>query len=314
MQKDEKSNFMNGTILSLLSISMKGISQVFLIEKALTGFVILIAISVSSFPLGIITLFSAIIGTLTAKISGADEDLISKGLFGYNSVLTGMALYIFLSGPYMWIVALIGASLATIITATFMHFMAKSEIPILTFPYIILTWLVLLSAYKLQTIKLSPALTPQNLSNWELHTGGEIHFINYIFSGIGQVYFLTNAIPGILIFIAVFLAGRKFGLYAAIGNIVAFITAYTLGGEHNIIMLGLYGYNAILTIVAVSVVFTNEKSSITPLTGIIAASISVPITAGISILLLPYGLPALTMPFVISTWLILSARKVLPKL
>lgn len=314
MRKDGHDTFIYGSLFPLLSASLKGISQVFLIEKNITGFIILIAITVSSYSLGIITLLSAIIGTLVGKFGGADERLVNKGLMGYNSVLTGMALHLFLSGPYMWVVALVGSALAAIITAALMQFMGEIGIPILSFPYIILTWSILLATYKLDTIKLSPALTPQNLLNWEFNTGGKIHFIDYIFNGIGQIYFLANAPAGILIFIAVFWAGRKLGIYAAIGNVVAFLTAYILGGEHTLIMLGLYGYNAILTIVAVSVVFTNENSRITPLIGILAAVLSVPITASVSILLLPYGLPALTMPFVLSTWLILGARKVLPRL
>ncbi|MCY8353618.1 urea transporter [Bacillus haynesii] len=36
-----------------------------------------------------------------------------------------------------------------------------------------------------------------------------------------------------------------------------------------------------------------------------------PITAGLSTYLLPYGLPVLTMPFVLCSWLFLGARKVL---
>ena len=69
---------------------------------------------------------------------------INQGLFGYNSVLTGMALALFLSGPYMWIIALVGSAVAAIFTATMMHFMQKTEIPILTFPFIVLTWFILL--------------------------------------------------------------------------------------------------------------------------------------------------------------------------
>ncbi|KAA0948770.1 urea transporter [Sporosarcina sp. ANT_H38] len=304
----------NKRSLSFLSAALKGISQVILIDNALSGFIILLAITISSYSLGIIALLSAIIGTLVGKLGGADEKLINQGLLGYNSVLTGLALALFLTGPYMWLVALTGSAVAAIITASMMHFMGKTEVPILSFPYIILTWFILLASYKLEGINLSPTLVPQNLSNWELNTAGEIYFLDVIFNGIGEIFFLSAALPGILIFIAVFIAGWKLGIYAIIGNIVALLTAYVLGGEHNVIMLGLYGYNAILTIIAVSAVFKNEHSRFSPITGILAACLTVPLTASISIWLLPYGLMALTMPFVLCTWLILGARKVLPKL
>jgi urea transporter len=300
--------------LTFIAASLKGISQVILIENAITGLLILIAITVESYYLGIIALLSAIIGTLVAKFGGADKQSINQGLLGYNSVLTGMALASFLSGPYMWIIALVGSAIAAIFTATMMHFMQKTEIPILTFPFIILTWFILLASYKLKAIRLSPTLEPQNLTYWQLDISGEINVLQDIFNGIGQVFFLDNIISGIIISIAVFLGGKKIGFYAVIGNVVSILIAYFLGGEHTLIARGLYGYNAILTIIAVSVVFNPEHNRFALLSGIIAACLTVPITAGISTLLLPYGLPVLTMPFVLCSWLILSARKVMPNL
>ncbi|MCQ6282453.1 urea transporter [Bacillus sp. EB600] len=314
METKKRSLLNKGGFFPLLSASLKGISQVILIENAIAGLLILIAITISSYYLGIISISSAIIGTLVGKFGGADEKSINQGLLGYNSVLTGMALALFLSGPYMWIVALAGAAIAAIFTATMMHFMKNTEIPILTFPFIILTWFILLSTYRLKSIKLSSALVPQDLTHWNLNIAGDIDWPDGIFHGIGQVFFLDNTMSGILIFIAVFFAGRKLGFYAIIGNLVSVIVAYFLGGEHSLIVLGLYGYNAILTMIAVSAVFKSEHNRFALLSGIIAACLTVPIAAGLSIWLLPYGLPALTMPFVLCSWMFLGARKVLPKM
>lgn len=310
LQGNEKPN-KEGRLNAFLIESLKGISQIIFIENTITGLFILSAITVSSFYLGVLALLSAMIGTLIAKIGGADEKMISQGLLGYNSVLTGIALGLFLSGPYMWIVALVGAAITAILTATMMHFIGNTGIPILTFPFIILTWFTLLASYKLKNITLSDALTPQSLANWELHIAGKINLLDGIFNGIGQIFFITNALPGILLFLGVFWASRKMGFYAVIGNAFAFIVAVALGGEHELIMFGLYSYNAILTILAVSAVFNTKENRYAPFTGILAACITVPLAASVSIWLLPYGLPALTMPFVLSTWLILGARKIM---
>ncbi|MCY9389632.1 urea transporter [Bacillus haynesii] len=298
----------------LITASLKGISQVILIENVMTGFLILIAITIFSYYLGIIALLSAIIGTLVGKLGAADEKIINQGLLGYNSVLTGMALASFLTGPYMWLVALIGSAVAAIFTAAMMHVTKRTEVPILTFPFVILTWFILLASYKLTGIRLSSALIPQDLTHWKLKIAGEVNLMDGIFHGIGQVFFLNNTVSGILIFLAVFWAGRKLGLYAVIGNAVAIIIAFLLGGERSLITLGLYGYNAILTILAVSAVFKSEHNRFAFLSGIISACLTVPITAGLSTYLLPYGLPVLTMPFVLCSWLFLGARKVLSNL
>ncbi|MFZ7943601.1 urea transporter [Neobacillus sp. 19] len=299
------------TLTWLMVTTLKGISQVVLVENAVSGFIIFAAISVASVPLGLITLFSAVIGTLIAKIGRADPNSVNQGIYGYNSVLTGMALYLFLSGEDRWIIALIGAAITAFFTAAMIHFMRQTGVPILTLPYIILTWFFLLTTYRLTTFQLSPDLTPQSLSNWTLNIKGEANWLDGAVNGIGQVFFLDYSVSGILLFIALFWAGWRIGLYAMVGNLAALVTSYGLGGEHSLIFKGLYGYNAILTIIAVSLVF-NENHKTGLIFGTIAACFTVPISASIVTWLLPYGLPPLTMPFVFCTWLFLGARKVLP--
>jgi urea transporter len=62
------------------------------------------------------------------------------------------------------------------------------------------------------------------------------------------------------------------------------------------VALGLYGYNATLAAVALSL---RRRSLLAPLLGIVA---SVPITEYFPTL----GLPALTAPFVLATWLVIA--------
>lgn len=297
-----------------LTVSLKGISQVILIENAVTGAIILLAIMVSSFSLGVIALLSAMIGALVGRLGGADDKLVNQGLFGFNSVLTGMALYLFLTGPYHWILSLIGAFLAAIVTAALMHVMKNTGLPVLTFPFVGLTLFTLLISYRLSAVHISNALVPQSLWQWKLDITGPFNLKEGIFTGIGQVFFLDYTISGILLFVAVFWAGWRYGLYALLGNAVALVTALVLGAERSLIFVGLYGYNGILTAIAVAVVFNTSKRQLSYVTGIFAACLTVPITSSLHSWLLPFGLPPLTMPFVLSTWIVLSARKVLPRL
>ncbi|MBA9028724.1 urea transporter [Peribacillus huizhouensis] len=314
MEKRKSNLSYEHSFFSFITATLNGISQVILIENPLTGVLILLAITISDYFLGMISLVSAIIGTLIGTIGGADKKIVNQGLFGYNSVLTGIALTEYLNGPYQWIIALIASAIAALFTAALMHIMRKTEIPILTFPYFVLTWFILLASYRLETFHLSADLEPQSLANWTLNIAGKGNWIEGSFKGIGQIFFLDNTLSGVLLFIAIFFAGWKFGLYAIIGNITALLVSYQLEGEHGLIFMGLYGYNAILAILAVSIVFNTERTKFSFITGIIAACLTVPIMAGLSTLLLPYGLPALTMPFVLSTWLLLGAKKVLPKI
>ena len=297
-----------------IKVSLKGISQVILIENTITGAIILLAIMISSIPLGVIAILSAMLGTIVGKLGGAEKEIVEQGLFGFNSVLTGMALYLFLTGPYHWILSLIGALLAAIVTAALMHVMKKTGIPVLTFPFIILTLFTLLVSYRLSAVHISNELVPQSLWQWELDITGPFNLTEGIFTGIGQVFFLDYAISGALLFVAVFWAGWRLGLYAFLGNAAALLTAIILEAERSLIFVGLYGYNGILTAIAVSLVFNSSTRRVSYVTGIAAACLTVPIAASLHTWLLPFGLPPLTMPFVLSTWLFLGARKVLPKL
>lgn len=314
IQKGKSKSWKAGDMYKFFVASLKGISQIMLIENSTTGVLILVAITIASPYLGMITLLSVMIGTFVAKVSGANHQTIQAGLFGYNSALTGLALAFFLVGPYAWIIALFGAAIVALLTAAFMHSMKETEIPVLTFPFVIITWFLLLTSYKLNVFQLSPSLTSVELANMTLDFSGTINWFDGFVLSIAQIFFLDHLVSGILLFIALFLAGWRYGVYAVIATITSLLTAYVLGGEHSLISLGLYGYNAILTIIAVSIVFKDKENVFALYSGIFGASLTIVITASITIWLFPLGLPALTMAFILSTWLFLAARKVMPNL
>lgn len=311
---NDNSDFSKGEFTSVILASLRGFSQVVFIENAISGVMILLAITISSYKLGIISLLSSIVGTLIGKIGGAQKNSVNSGLFGYNSVLTGLAVSLFLTGPSRWGIALLGAMVAAIFTATMMHFLKNIDLPILTFPFIILTWFVLLASYKLDVFHLNDSLVPQSLAYWQLNIAGELNWTAGFLNNIEQIFFLDHPFSGVLLYSAIFVASWQLGLNAVIGSVIALLLSYGLGGEHSLILGGLYGYNAILTCMAVSIVFSSQSNRFKLVSGILATCLTIPLTASFSTWLLPYGLPVLTMPFVVSTWLFLCARKVLPNL
>lgn len=313
MKKDKIKTFRDKGLDTYISISLKSISQVMLLENPVSGLIILLGITIADYRLGIVTIISAIIGNLVGIAGGVDKDILEKGLLGYNSVLTGIALSSFLAGNIRYEIAIVGAGFAAIITAALINFLKKIDIPVLTIPYMILTWLFLLASFHLKIFELSPTLTPQDLSKWELVTTGPLDFLGGIVNGIGQVYFQNKFLVGLLILIGIFWGNYKFGIYTVLGTALGWSVAYVLGAEHVLINLGLYGYNAVLTMIAVSLVFDVDRP-FAKVAGCIAAIVTVPFTAGINTWLSVYGLPVLTMPFVIVTWFFISAQKVLPKL
>ncbi|MCM3711875.1 urea transporter [Sporosarcina luteola] len=298
----------SGKRFPFLMATMKGISMVLLIENWVTGLLILTAISITSLQLGLIAFLSAAIGTLFGRVGGGNPLSVERGLYGYNPMLTGMALILYLEGPASWLVAIFGAVIAAAFTASVMRFLQPAGMPTLTFPYIVTTWLLMLSSYRFETFGLTEEIVPQSLSHWKLESAGEIHWSSAFLDGAGQIFFLQGFAAGLLLFLGIFIANRRMGVYALAGNFIGMITAYILGGEHTLIDAGLYGYNAILTALAVGVVFQAGGTRISVFSAVIASVLTVVIIGSVDTILLPYGLPALTMPFALSTSIFIGAR------
>lgn len=300
-------------LYELISASLKGFSQVILVENAVSGFLILIGITLHSPSLGVMAFLSALVGTITAKYCGGDRTMISAGIYSFNSVLSGITAILFLSGDKRWFLALLAAALASLAMAILSKWFAKWGVPVLTIPFVFITWIGLLVAYRTDKLYMNPDFVTSSPAQWNLPIEGTPTLLVGLIKGIGEVFVIDSLWTGSFILIGLFLAGWRFGVYAIIGTFVSWLAAYFIGVDTQSLNLGLYNYNAVLTIIAVSLVFDN-KAEKTPLTGIIAATLTVPVTAGLELLLNPLGLPALTFPFILCTWLFIGARKFFPKI
>ena len=300
-------------LLLLISSSLKGFSQVLLVGNAFSGFLILIGISLHSPALGMMAFLCSIVGTMTGKYFGGNRAQISNGIYGFNSVLCGIVAILFLHGDKRWFIAIFAAALAAITMKLLTKVLDKWNIPIMTFPFVIITWIGLLIAYRVDKLYMDPNFVISSPAMWNLAVEGRPTLIIGMIKGIGEVFVIDSLWTGLLILVALFCVGSRFGLYAIIGAFASWITAYFIGADTQSLNLGLYNYNAVLTIIAVSLVF-EHKSKKTLLTGIIAAMLTVPVTAGLELLLDPLGLPALTFPFIFCTWLFIALRKVFPKI
>ena len=297
----------------LISSSLKGFSQVILVDNAFSGLLILIGIALHSPFLGLMALLSSLVGTITAQYCGGDCSMNRAGIYSFNSVLSGITVILFLTGDNRWIIALLAAAISALSMAFLTKRFAKWGIPVLTIPFVLITWIGLLVAYQIDVLHIDPGFVTSSPARWNLPAEGTPTLLVGLIKGIGEVFVIDSLLTGSLILVGLFLAGWRFGVYAIIGTFASWLTAYFIGVDTQSLNLGLYNYNAVLTIIAVSLVF-DGKTEKTPLTGIIAASLTVPLTAGFELLLDPLGLPVLTFPFILCTWLFIAARKFFPKI
>jgi urea transporter len=85
-------------ILDFFFTLFNGIAEVPLFSSPITGILILAGVFLASRKAGIMMVLSGLIGAGMAILLGAPYGLVAFGLFGYNSILTGMAFW---SGPFV---------------------------------------------------------------------------------------------------------------------------------------------------------------------------------------------------------------------
>lgn len=291
----------------LFSISLKGFSQVMLMESALSGGLILLGISLHSPFLALMALLASVIGTLTGNYLGGDKTAVKSGLFGFNSLLSGIAVMLFLHVSWRWLVVPLVGCAAAILMIFFSKILDRWHIPVLTVPFVLITWLALLLTYSIDGLHINPSFATASPTKWLIPYEGTPNFFVSLIKGVGEVFIIDSVWAGSLILVALFMAGWRYGVYAIAGAFISWITAISLGVDADSLDLGLYNYNAVLTIIAVGLLFDEKRNF--PLVGIVSAATTVPISIWVDHLINPFGLPALTLPFILTTWMFLIVRK-----
>ena len=103
-----------------------GISEVPLFSSPVNGILILAGVLIASRYAGAMMVISGLVGAGMAILLGAPYGLVTFGLFGYNSILTGMAFW---SGPFtktnkatFWL-SIYGAAATAVVWMAFSHVM-----------------------------------------------------------------------------------------------------------------------------------------------------------------------------------------------
>ncbi|MEJ7472533.1 urea transporter [Staphylococcus saprophyticus] len=291
--------------MDAIRIVLKNISQVLLLNNAWTGLFILLGLFIGSWKVGVMALIASVIALLLAKRTNYSEEEINTGLSGFNPVLTAIALTLFLVPKWYSLIIILVAIIITMpIGSAFREFFKPFGVPMLTMPYVFVSWLILLMSFQFKFVNADVNILPNAIQEIQF-SGHHIQFINAFLSGFSEIFLLKSVLAGTLILIGIFIASRKAGVYAIVANLIGFLAVIVLGANHDQINEGLFGYNVILTVLALGIAFrTRIQRQISIVLGIL---LTVVIHAGMTTLLTPYGLPVFTLPFIIATWIMLFA-------
>lgn len=256
-------------------------------ENAISGLFFLVGISYGSLYMGIGTLLATIIGTATAYLLKYDIQETEKGLYGFSAALVGAATFLFLEPVFIsWIIVVLGS----ICAALLQHFFIKRKIAAFTFPFVLVTWIIILEIRN---------WAPDLLLTSSPITLTEADKYLFPFKGFGQVIFQGSLISGVLFFIAVFINSRISALYGFIGALISGFIAYCFSLGHENIENGIWGYNAVLC----AIVFAEKIGK-----NVLWALISILISVIIQLVMTHFNFLVLTFPFVLASFITLLLK------
>jgi urea transporter len=241
-------------LLDFFYILFNGISEVPLLSSPVTGIFILAGVLIASRKAGIMMVAAGLIGAGTALLLGADYGLVTFGLFGYNSILTGMAFW---SGPFVkanrvtLTISIFGAIITAVAWMAFAHFMGdifspddkggianSVAIPGFTSSFIFTTWAMMYASKRYghdvwpevpQSVKEdkipgSDNPLPAKPENFKW-TAKE--FIIATFKGVSQVTFVENWKTGVFWVVGLTLTFELAPLIAGVQDRPWFTNGYT---------------------------------------------------------------------------------------
>ena len=303
-------------IFRFIDINLRGIGQVMFQDNPLTGVLFLAAIAWGSYAAGVPQVaiggvVAVIVATLTARWLRVDEKSLASGLYGYNGVLVGLALATFLApGSLLWVYVVLGAAVSVVAmlgTANVVKLWGSA----LTFPFVIITWVLLLATYgfsgltgtALPSGSVVVPFQPYEASPFQL-----IDLVQGVLQSISQVFLKASGIAALLLLAGLAVNSLAAAAFALGGAILAVLTAHLFGAESALITGGLLGFSPVLTAIALGTVFYQPGWRVAAYAAV-ATIFTVVTQAALNVALMPFAIPALTAPFVLVTWLFLLPRQ-----
>ncbi|RMI38302.1 urea transporter [Actinomadura harenae] len=293
---------------------LRGIAQVDFQPNHWTGLIFLIALFAGGWQYGVFGLLGTVAATLTASLLGADRHGIVLGLEGFCGTLVGVALVLYLGAGWMTAVVVVGAGVATsVLTSALTVVLKPYGIPGFTAPFCMVTTVMVLGAPSYDRVWAGHPDTPAPSASRPGTTMTWTDVWHGFFNGVGQVFFQNKWYVGLIFLIGLAVSSRLVAAAAAAASLIGLLVAWGLGVAAADIGAGLYGYNAVLTGIALTGTFL-ALSPAGVVFAAIGAATATALTAGIGNLFTVVGGHTLTWPFVLVTWVFLASVPLFSKL
>lgn len=302
--------------LRLCDSVLRGVGQVMLQNSSYAGLLFLAGIFWNSTLFGLAVLIGTSVSTVTAMLFGAKPSLVREGHFGFNGALVAIAIMYFLQPDALtWIYVIFAASCTSILCAAMRRVLDTWSVPPLTAPFVITSLCFVLACARFGRLHTTDILPTAGLPKEAVVEGivTASTVVDGLFNGVAQVFFQQNMVTGVLFVAGLLVSSRVTCLMALLGSLTGVLVAWAMGAAEPAIRAGAFGFNSVLTAIALgSALFVlNKTCAVYTLIATIATTI---VFAAISAALEPLGVPALTLPFVLVVWTFALASPYFPKL
>jgi urea transporter/murein DD-endopeptidase MepM/ murein hydrolase activator NlpD len=303
-------------LYSFLNAVLNSYSVIFFSQNKTLALLLLFVTFFKPFAglMGLVAVVSAIV---FAEISGLNKQDIQKGLLSYNAMIVGIGMGTF----YIWsfsfcLFFIIIIFISVIFSAVLKDVLGKRGLPFLSIPFVLCMWLVLLCSKLFVAVEFST----RNIY-WinEMYAFGDQSLVNFVmffenlplpslvaifFKSLSSLFFQNNVLAGMIISLAILFHSRIMFLFILLGFITAMFTNNILMANPVEVNYYLMGGNYIMISVAIGCFFT-IPSKYSCLWAVLSVAITLFVVSGITIILEPYHLPVYSLPFCLTTIVLL---------
>ena len=283
---------------------LRGVGQVVFLNNAYSGLLCLLAIALVAPAQAAGALAGTAVATAVGMALRADRDALRGGIYGYNGCLVALALPQFLGGGVLvWARAMAAAGLSSALLFALRGRMAG--LPPLTAPFVLCRWAVI---GLVQAVTGSGAGAARGVP---VPSGFDWPMVEGALSGIAQIFLQASPLSGAVIAVALLVGSRRIFLIAVLAGLASAGSASLIGVPDEAIRAGIFGFNAILAAIALGAVFLRAGAVSMELA--LAAGTAMPaIQTACGMVMVAVGLPTMSLPFILTTWVVLLALRAVP--
>jgi len=311
-------------ILFLLDVCLRGISQVIMVNNPVSGIIIFLGLFIHNPVTALGGLLGNMAGTACALhlyMAGyKGYDTYIYGIYGSNATLAGIGIFTFTADSVLLyptpFIVVITSVVCVLVTNALQRLLGTT--PVLLLPYNVAMIWILCGSHEYDSWWTGKDRFTPHLSfhtNFkpclQIETGqcsdSFSSFLVATLNGVGQVFLAGDMTTGIFVIIAIAVYSPKGTWLALFGSFLGLVTGWLMGVNGKQAYMGWWSYNSVLAAMAIGGGSFGSGNGKTFIWGLVSAVLTAYLHSTMARVLLPVGLPALTLPFCLAALFLIGA-------